>query len=147
MIPLPPDFKEFLRLLNARQVEYLLIGGYAVSYYGYPRATADMYIWVAMNLENAQKVVAVLREYGFDLPELSPELFLEEDRIIRMGIPPLRLELITSISGVRFEECYAERVSVMIDDVEVSLISLRHLKLNKKASGRYKDMDDLENLP
>ena len=147
MIPLPPDFKEFLRLLNARQVEYLLIGGYAVGYYGYPRATADMDIWIAINRQNAEKVVAVLREYGFDLPEISPDLFLEEDRIIRIGVPPLRLEVITSISGVRFEECYAERVPVMIKDVEASLISLRHLKINKKASGRYKDLDDLENLP
>lgn len=147
MIPLPPDFKEFLRLLNARQVEYLLIGGYAVGYYGYPRATADLDIWVAIDHQNAEKVVAVLRDYGFDLPELSPELFLEEDKIIRMGVPPLRLEVITSISGVRFEECYAERVIVMIDDVEASLISLRHLKINKKASGRFKDLNDLENLP
>jgi hypothetical protein len=147
MIPLPPDFKEFLRLLNAREVEYLLVSGYAVSYYGYPRATADMDIWIAMNRQNAEKVVVVLREYGFDLPELSPDLFLEEDRIIRMGVPPLRLEVITSISGVRFEECYAERVPVMVDDVEASVISLRHLKINKKASGRFKDLDDLENLP
>ena len=147
MIPLPPDFKEFLRLLNARQVEYLLVGGYAVGYYGYPRATADMDIWIAINPQNAEKTVAVLREYGFDLPELSPELFLEEDKIIRMGLPPLRLEVITSISGVRFEECYAERELVMIDDVEACLISLRHLKINKKASGRFKDLDGLENLP
>jgi hypothetical protein len=136
-----------LRLLNARQVEYLLIGGYAVGYYGYPRATADMDIWIAINRHNAEKVVAVLREYGFDLPELSPELFLEEDRMIRMGVPPLRLEVITSISGVRFEECYAERVPVMVGGVEASLISLRHLKINKKASGRFKDLNDLENLP
>jgi hypothetical protein len=134
-------------LLNARRVEYLLIGGYAVGYYGYPRATADMDIWIAINRQNAEKVVTVLREYGFDLPELSPELFLEEDRMIRMGVPPLRLEVITSISGVRFEECYAERVPVMVDDVEANLISLRHLKINKKASGRFKDFDDLENLP
>jgi hypothetical protein len=134
-------------LLNARQVEYLLIGGYAVGYYGYPRATADMDIWIAINRQNAEKVVAVLREYGFDLPEISPDLFLEEDRIIRIGVPPLRLEVITSISGVRFEECYAERVPVMVGDVEASLISLHHLKINKKASGRFKDLDDLENLP
>jgi len=133
-------------LLNARQVEYLLIGGYAVGYYGYPRATADMDIWIAMSLQNAEKVVAVLREYGFDLPELSLELFLEENKIIRMGVPPLRIEVTTSISGVRFEECYAERVSVLIDDVEASMISLRHLKINKKASGRFKDLNDLENL-
>ena len=147
MIPLPPDFKEFLRLLNARQVEYLLIGGYAVSYYGYPRATADMDIWIAIDRQNAEKVVAVLRAYGFDLPELSPDLFLDENKIIRMGLPPLRLEVLTSISGVRFEECYAERVPAIIDDVETNLISLRHLKINKQASGRFKDLNDLENLP
>lgn len=147
MILLPPDFKEFLRLLNSKQVEYLLIGGYAVGYYGYPRATADMNIWIAVNRQNAEKVVAVLREYGFEMPELSPELFLIEDRIIRMGVPPLRLEVLTSISGVRFEECYAERVRAQLDDVEVSLISLRHLKINKHASGRYKDLDDLQHLP
>src|SRR5918911_1574249 len=147
MIPLPPDFKEFLRLLNSRQVEYLLVGGYAVGFYGYPRATADMDIWIAIDRQNADKVVAVLHDYGFDLPELSPELFLEEDRMIRMGVPPLRLEVITSISGVSFEECYAEREIVMIDDVEASLISLRHLKINKEASGRHKDLNDLENLP
>jgi hypothetical protein len=147
MIPLPPDFKEFLKLLNAMQVEYLLVGGYAVGYYGYPRATVDMDIWIAMNQQNAEKVVAVLRQYGFDLPELSPNLFLKEDKIIRMGVPPLRLEVITSISGVIFEECYAERVLVMFDEVEAKLISLRHLKINKKASGRFKDLNDLENLP
>jgi hypothetical protein len=72
---------------------------------------------------------------------------LKKIEIIRMGAPPLRLEVITSISGVRFEECYAERVPVMIDDLEASLISLRHLKINKKASGKFKDLSDLENLP
>jgi hypothetical protein len=134
-------------LLNANQVEYLLVGGYAVGFYGYPRATADMDIWISVNQQNAEKVVAALREYGFDVPELSPDLFLEEGTIIRMGVPPLRLEVITSISGVRFEECYEERELVMIDDVEASLISLRHLKINKEASGRFKDLNDLENLP
>jgi len=71
MIHLPPDFKEFLKLLNAHQVEYLLIGGYAVGYHGYPRATADMDIWIAMHSANAERIVAVLKEFGFDLPELS----------------------------------------------------------------------------
>ncbi len=83
-IHLPSDFKEFLKLLNAHQVEYLLIGGYAVGYHGYPRATADMDIWVAMNPSNAQRIVVALKEFGFDLPELSPELFLKEWQIIRM---------------------------------------------------------------
>ena len=146
-LELPPDFKEFLKLLNAQRVEYLLIGGYAVGYYGYPRATADMDIWIAVHPQNAQRVVAVLREFGFDVPGLSPELFLKEGQIIRMGEPPLRIEIATTISGVAFNECFAERKVEVFDDVPVNLISLKHLKVNKKARGRYKDLNDLENLP
>ncbi len=146
-ILLPNDFKEFLKLLNAHKVEYLLIGGYAVGYYGYPRATADMDIWVAMNPVNAEKTAAVLKEFGFDLPELSPELFLKEWQIVRMGVPPVRIELATTISGVDFDECYAEREVAELDGVAVNLISLERLKANKKASGRHSDIADLENLP
>jgi hypothetical protein len=146
-VNLPPDFKEFLQLLSAHHVEYLLIGGYAVAYHGYPRATADMDIWIALHPHNAEKVVAALKAFGFDLPELSPTLFLKEGQIIRMGVPPLRIEIATSISGVHFEECYAARVIDILDEVEVNLISLAHLKVNKKAAGRYKDLNDLENLP
>ena len=142
----PPDFKEFLRLLEGNEVEYLLIGGYAVGFHGYPRATVDMDIWVATTPDNAPRVVTVLKEFGFDVPELSPELFLTEDQVIRMGMPPVRLEILTSISGVTFEECFAERVVGELDGVPVNLISLRHLKLNKRASGRNKDLNDLENL-
>jgi hypothetical protein len=144
---LPLDFKDFLRLLNTYQVEYLIIGGFAVGYYGYPRATADMDIWIASNLENANKLVSVLKAFGFDLPELSTELFLKEHKIIRMGLPPVRIEIITSISGVDFGECYAERIRDVLDGVPINLISLHYLKINKKASGKYKDLDDLENLP
>ncbi len=146
-INLPPDFKEFLRLLNAQQVEYLLIGGYAVAYHGYPRATADMDIWIAAHPRNAERVVAALKEFGFDLPELSPELFLKEGQIIRMGVPPVRIEIATGISGVSFERCYAARVVDVLDEVEVNLISLADLKVNKKAAGRHRDLDDLEHLP
>jgi len=146
-IHLPPDFKEFLKLLNAQQVEYLLIGGYAVGYYGYPRATADMDLWIAMNPQNAEKVVAILKEFGFDVPDLSMEVFVKPSQIIRMGVPPVRIEIMTTISGVSFEECYPERVKDELDGVEVNLISLRHLKINKKAFGRHKDLNDLENLP
>jgi len=146
-VNLPPDFKEFLRLLNAHQVEYLLIGGYAVAYHGYPRATADMDIWVAVHPQNAERIVAVLKDFGFTLPELRPELFLKEGQIIRMGVPPVRIEIATGISALRFEECYPARVVDVLDGVEVSLIDLAHLKINKKAVGRYKDLDDLENLP
>jgi len=146
-IHLPPDFKEFLRLLNAHQIKYLLIGGYAVGYYGYPRATADMDIWIGMNPKNAGEVVTALKEFGFNVPDLSVGVFLKPNQIIRMGIPPVRIEILTTISGVNFEECYPERVVDELDGVQVNLISLRHLKINKKAFGRHKDLDDLENLP
>jgi predicted nucleotidyltransferase len=144
---LPADFKEFLKLLAAHKVEYLLIGGYAVGYYGYPRATADMDIWIAMNPANADRVVTVLKEFGFKSPELPPELFLKEWQIIRLGVPPVRIELATTISGVDFSECYAQRVVDVLDGVKVNLISLKHLKANKKASARHQDLADLENLP
>jgi hypothetical protein len=146
-IHLPPDFKEFLRLLNAHKVEYLLIGGYAVNYHGYPRATADMDIWVAVHPTNADRIVAALKEFGFDLPDLSPELFLRQWQIIRLGAPPVRIEIATTISGVDFAECYADRVTDALDGIPVNLISLDHLKRNKKASGRHQDMADLEHLP
>jgi hypothetical protein len=146
-IRLPPDFKEFLQLLNAHQVEYLLVGGYAVGYHGYPRATVDMDIWIGKGPSTAVKMVEVLREFGFDVPNLSADLFLKDDQIVRMGVPPIRLEIFTSIPGVRFEECYPARVVGEIDGVPVSLINLRDLKTNKKASGRNKDLADLENLP
>jgi hypothetical protein len=146
-INLPPDFREFLRLLNAHRVEYLLVGGYAVAYYGYPRATADMDIWVAVRPQNAERIVMALKEFGFDLPELSAGLFLKESQMIRMGVPPVRIDIATTISGVSFAECYAARVIDVLDEVEVGLISLPHLKANKKAAARHKDLDDLENLP
>ena len=146
-IHLPSDFKEFLKLLNAHKVGYLLIGGYAVGFHGYPRATVDMDIWIAMNPANSQRIVTVLKEFGFDLPELSPELFLKEWQIIRLGVPPVRIELATTLSGVNFNECYAERVVDILDGVKVNLISLKHLKMNKKASGRHQDLADIENLP
>jgi predicted nucleotidyltransferase len=146
-IELPSDFREFLKLLNANGVEYLLIGGYAVGYHGYPRATNDIDIWIATNEINASRITRVLKEFGFDTPDLTPELFLQKDRMVRLGLPPMRIEVLVEISGVQFSECYKERVDDVIDGIPVNLISLKHLKLNKKASGRYKDLDDLEHLP
>ena len=96
-IRLPPDFKEFLDLLGSRGVEYLLIGGYAVGYHGYPRATQDMDIWIAVHPRNADRMVAVLREFGFDTPNLSAALFLQERSLVRMGIAPMRIEIVTTI--------------------------------------------------
>ncbi len=146
-IQLPPDFKEFLQLLNVHNVKYLLIGGYAVGYHGYPRATVDMDIWVGIHPQNAQKIVAVLEEFGFDLPELNADLFLEKDKIIRMGVPPMRLEILTTISGVEFVTCFQNRIEDELDGIKINLIGLDDLKQNKLSSGRYKDLNDLENLP
>jgi hypothetical protein len=134
-------------LLNSKQVEYLLVGGYAVGYHGYSRATADMDIWIATHPRNAAKTVEVIREFGFAGAGLSPDLFLKENNVIRMGVPPLRIEVLTTISGVTFEECYPARITDVLDDVEVNLISLQHLKANKRAAGRLKDLADLEYLP
>jgi hypothetical protein len=146
-IELPLDFKEFLKLLNANEVKYLLIGGYAVGYHGFPRATNDMDVWIAVHPDNANRVVNALREFGFFLPELTTELFLQADKIIRMGVPPMRLEILTGISGVDFEECFVSRIVDMLDGIQVNIIDLTHLKVNKKAAGRLKDLADLENLP
>ena len=146
MIQLPAEFKEFLKLLNSHRVEYLLIGGYAVGYHGYPRATGDMDLWVAIRQNNAEKLVVVLKEFGFTSPQLSTDIFLQEDQIIRMGVPPMRIELLTTISGVDFDSCYSERIVDVIDNVEVHIINLKHLKQNKQASGRHKDLDDLQYL-
>ena len=144
---IPPDFKEFLKLLNDNDVEYLLIGGYAVGYYGYPRPTGDFDIWIKIDQENAERTIKTLNNFGFSSPQLTKELLLKEKQIIRMGVPPLCLEVLTDIDGVSFNECFAEKEIVDLDGILTNLISLRHLKINKKASGRYKDLNDLENLP
>ena len=146
-IQLPHDFKEFLKLLNAHGVEYLVVGGHAVAYYGHPRPTGDIDFWVAINPQNAERLVQVFREFGFDVPDLSPQLFLKEKQIVRIGVPPVRVEVLTTISGLSFEECYATRVTDVVDGFPINIISLEHLKANKRAAGRHKDLDDLENLP
>jgi len=140
---LPPDFREFLRLLNSSNVEYLIVGGYAVGYHGYPRPTGDLDIWISNTPANAERVHRALEEFGFDCP--LPVL-LQDNQVVRMGISPFRLEVLTTIDGVKFSECYRERVRGLIDGVDVTLISLPRLLQNKKASGRSKDISDLENL-
>jgi predicted nucleotidyltransferase len=113
----------------------------------HPRATGDMDIWVAMHPANAGRLVNLLREFGFSSTPIDPALFLQEKKVIRIGNSPLRIELLTSISGVRFEECYSRRIVTALDGVEVNVIGLDDLKANKKASGRPKDLSDLDQLP
>ena len=144
---LTDDFREFLRLLNANRVEYLLVGGYAVGLHGYPRATVDLDIWVRPNPSNAGRVLASVREFGFDLPTLDPALFVDARSVVRFGVPPFRIEVMTSIDGVEFEACRANAIEFDVDGLGVPVIGLSDLKRNKRAAGRHKDLADLENLP
>lgn len=144
---LAPDFKEFLQLLRSAKIEYLLVGGYAVGHYGFPRATGDLDIWVANHDENATRLVEALRKFGFDVPELNKSLFKKPKHVVRMGVPPIRLKILSSIDGVDFQDCYPRRETAEIDGVDVDLISLADLKENKRASGRHQDLTDLEKLP
>lgn len=146
-IEFPQDFSEFLKLLNDHHVEYLLVGGFAVALHGYPRTTADMDVWVARTHSNAERVVRCLREFGFDTPTLTPDLFADPNSIVRMGEAPLRIEILTEIDGVEFDECVRRATHQNIGELIVPVIGLDDLKTNKKASGRPKDLDDLEHLP
>jgi len=125
-------------------VEYLLIGGYAVNYHGYPRATVDLDVWISTNVENAHRVEAALRQFGFKAPL---EQILDPHTMLRMGVPPLRLEVLKTISGVDFPDCYQSRIEADVDGVPVKIISLADLLRNKKASGRPKDLADIGELP
>jgi len=146
MIEFPRDFKEFLQLLNLKKIEYLVIGGYAVGYHGYPRATGDLDIWIAVNERTAMKMVEVLKDFGFNSPELQKELFLKEQKVIRMGLPPMRLEILTSIDGVAFKTCFNNRIIEDFGDLKVNFISKGDLLINKRASGRPQDLVDFDKL-
>jgi predicted nucleotidyltransferase len=144
---LTEDFKEFLTLLREAGVEYLLIGGYAVGYYGYPRTTADMDIWIAIHPDNARKMVAVFNRFGLQGDDVNEALFRKPGNIVRMGLPPVRIEVLNEIDGVDFTECYSRCKPVQIDGIPVNLISLTDLRRNKLAAARHKDLDDIEHLP
>jgi hypothetical protein len=144
---IPQDFKEFFQFLNLNKVRYVVVGGYAVTFYGYPRTTGDIDIWIDATLGNAMKIIKSLNQFGMVDKSLDESFFLGKNNVFKIGVPPLRIELITSISGVKFEECYKKRKTVKIDDVTIGFISLDDLKKNKKESGRHKDLNDLENLP
>jgi hypothetical protein len=141
------DFKEFLKSFNSNGVEYLLIGGYAVGIHGHIRATNDLDVWVNINPENAARIERALREFGFAAAGLTSGLFLNRNNVIRMGVPPIRIEILTSVSGIEFESCYIEKELIRIEEIVVPVISLARLRQNKAASGRAKDLADLENLP
>ena len=145
-ISLTQDFKDFLKLLDSEKIEYLLIGGYAVGIHGYVRGTKDMDVWIAMDHGNLVRLIEALVKFGFSRESLNPELFTREESVFRMGVPPTRLEILTRISGVDFAECYARREIIEYEGLRLSVISYGDLKRNKQASGRPRDIADLNML-
>ncbi len=146
MIPLPRDFQDFLRLLNANAIRYLVIGGYAVAYHGYVRYTGDLDIFVELSTENAEKLVRAVRAFGFALPRVKRALFLRRGKIIRLGHEPMRLEIVNEIDGVSFDECFRRRRVAKLGDLRVNFIALPELLKNKRAARRPQDLADVEVL-
>jgi predicted nucleotidyltransferase len=147
-VDLDPNFRELLESLNSAGVRYLVIGGYAVIYYGYHRATDDIDLWIAIDPENAQRVSAALQDFGgFSSASVKPSMFQVKGKVYIFGREPARVDILTSPSALDFEASYAKRNIVEWDGVKVPLIDFEDLKRNKQASGRAKDIADLENLP
>jgi hypothetical protein len=143
---LTSDFKEFAELLNSNGVEYLVVGGYALAAYGHPRYTGDLDFWVRADAANADRLLAALGEFGFAQLEVTRDDLTAPDRVIQLGYPPRRIDLLTGIDGVAFADCYPRRMTATIDGVELQFISLEDFKTNKKAVGRHRDLADLEAL-
>ena len=140
------DFKEFIELLNKNDVKYLVVGGYALAFHGYPRFTKDIDFWVWVDQKNAEKIMKTLQDFGFSSLEINEEDFLSPGDVVQLGHPPARIDLLTSVTGLEFEECYASRDHVDIQGVGIDFVDLESFKKNKKAVGRYQDLADLENL-
>ena len=141
-----PDFKDFFASLNKARVRYLVVGGYAVALHGHPRYTKDVDIWVGLDEENARRLVQAIEDFGFGSLDLAADDFLVPDRIVQLGYPPSRIDLLTTLPGVAFEACYPSAVEVTIDGLTVTFIDLENLRTNKRASGRHQDLADLDNL-
>ncbi len=140
------DFKEFIQLLNVHSVRYLVVGGYAVAFHGHPRYTKDIDIWILLDKTNAKKMLDVLNAFGFSSLGLTEDDFLKKDNIIQLGNPPNRINILTDLSGVIFDECYPQKKNINIDGVAINFIDVESLIQNKKASGRHQDLADIENL-
>lgn len=140
------NFREFIGLLDARGVEYIIVGGHAVAFHGFPRYTGDLDIFVARSAPNARALLHVFRAFGFGDLALQENDFLTEDLVIEIGREPLKIQVLTGIDGVTFEECFAERIVLETDGLRLVFPSLRHLLANKVASGRPKDQIDVVHL-
>lgn len=145
-MPIQNDFREFLRLLKVRHVDFVILGGYAVAFHGYVRNTQDLDILFRADDRGVRGVMAALQDFGFPAGTVTPEEIARPGNIIRMGIPPVRIELLNSVSGVTFDEVWAGRVAADYGDVPVAYIGRTELIRNKNASGRPKDLADVDAL-
>ncbi len=144
---LTPEYREFLSCLNRAKVDYLLVGGYAVNHYGYHRFTEDIDFWIAVTDQNLEKLLAAIHEFfGGEIPGLNKQ-FLQQNEALFLGRVPNKIEVFKHCSGLTFSDAYPRRVETSIEGEPVKMISLADLRHNKKASGRNKDLADLENLP
>ena len=140
------DFREFIELLNDNEVRYLVVGGYAVAFHGHPRYTKDLDVWIGLSPENANKILDALIKFGFGSLGLKSEDFLESDQISQLGYPPNRIDILTTLKDMNFEDCYNTRVEVEIRCLPINFIDIESLKKNKRATGRPQDLADVENL-
>ena len=142
---LNPHFLEFLRCFAVHKVRYLLIGGYAVGFHGWPRNTKDIDLWIGGDEENQARVIGALREFAF--PAIEDDLLREESVIVRFGVPPHRIEILRAVSGLVFDDAWQNRMMWAGEAFEIPVIGLADLRRNKAASGRHQDLADLEHLP
>ncbi len=143
---LNPDFRDILSEFNAKGVEYLLVGAYAVAVHGLPRATGDIDLWIRSTPDNARATWMALESFGAPLDLLTRDDFEMPNRVVQLGISPRRVDLLTSIDGVDFEMAWRDRISVRVDNIEVPTISLAHLIVNKRAVARPQDLADADRL-
>ncbi|WP_319559466.1 nucleotidyltransferase [Marispirochaeta sp.] len=141
-----PDYKELLELFNKRRVEYVIVGAHALALYGVPRFTGDIDIMIRPTQENGECIIKALEEFGFSFSDLSSADFADPDKVIQLGYPPVRIDLITSISGLTWEQVDSGKTLDYYGDVPVNFIGRKELIINKRASGRKKDLADLESL-
>ena len=140
------DFREFLALLNVHEVEFMIVGGYALAFHGAPRFTGDIDIFVKPDQQNAKQIIKALVEFGFSSLDLTIDDFKSPDKVIQLGLPPVRIDIITSISGVSWEDADATKVPGLYGDISISFIGKKQFITNKRAIGRKKDLADIEAL-
>jgi hypothetical protein len=140
------DYKEMLQCLCGEHVRFLLVGAYALAVHGYPRATMDIDVWVMPSPENGDAVLRALRKFGAPLQGLALADLQKDDTIFQIGVAPRRIDIITGASGLKFEETYARSARITIEGIDVRVPCVDDLILNKKASGRMKDLADVEAL-